>query len=79
MEDVKSKAKKAVLEEIMALMDESESEGLKAKSPKFMKMEVEAESLPAEGEEMPLDMEAEGDAMPDDDKERLKELYEKYC
>ncbi len=83
--DVKTSAKKAVLEEIMKLMDEHMSEGLKAKSPKAAVVAVEAEAKPmeemeaaSEDEEKPemLAEEAASDEMDDEDSERLKKLYE---
>lgn len=97
MDDVKSQAKKAVLDEIMKLMDGAMGEGLKKKSPKFMSVEVEAEAEPVvDGEESEESDSMKADAMDamksaapempemdedmsDDDKMRLKELYEKYC
>ena len=80
MADVKSEAKRAVLEEIMKLMDEHMSEGLKSKSPKFMKVEMEAEAkpegeetAPEETEEMPTEFSDESE---ESDEEKLKRLYE---
>lgn len=43
MEDMNKKAKEAVLKQIMDLMDERELGGLKSKSPKFAKVEIETE------------------------------------
>jgi hypothetical protein len=74
--DIKMDAKKKVLEEIMKLMDEQMGEGLKAKSPKAMMLEVEAEK-PEEMPEMKEGMSGEDD-MSDEDMMRLKDLYEKY-
>lgn len=91
MDDLKVKAKKSVLEEIMKLMGDSETESLKSKSPKFAKVEVEAiakpesneageddEAIPKSGMDIPK-MSMDSDEMSDDDKLRLQELYEKYC
>lgn len=84
--DAKTSAKKAVLEEIMKLMDEHMGEGLKAKSPKHAATEVETEveMKPEEeeakaDEEMPEAPAAESDEMPNEDRERLKELYERFA
>lgn len=67
--DVKVKAKKAVLEEIMSMIDGQENEGLKSKSPKHKKPEAEAAPKPEEKtEEKPKE--------DDEDESRLKELYE---
>lgn len=75
--DVKSEAKRKVLEEIMALMDQSEGDMLKSKSPKMVKMEMEAEKLPLDEEKPELKPEMSDDEMDDEDKRRLLELYEK--
>jgi hypothetical protein len=71
------KAKQEILEEIMQMMDEHMAEGLKSKSPKFMKPEAEAEKpedeMPSTDEEKPsMEMASEDE----DDEERLKRLYE---
>ena len=90
MEDSKLSAKKKVLEQIMQMMDKSEVEGLKAKSPKFAAVEVEMEAEPKheEGEEKPEElepmpekpeMEMSADELSPDDRAKLEELYEKYC
>lgn len=83
--NIHGKAKSKVLQEIMALMDEHMSEGMKSKSPKFAKVDIKAndpelaEDLKEKlmGDEVPEQIE---DAPPmseeDEDMERLKELYE---
>lgn len=48
----KNKIKNDVLEELIALMESKEVEGLKSKSPKFMKLEVEAMKLPDKSDEL---------------------------
>lgn len=81
MQDVSMKAKKAILEKIMKMMDEHMVDGLKAKSPKFMKVEVASEAKP-ESEEMPEEMESElpSEGMEEDeDEERLRKLYEEMA
>jgi hypothetical protein len=83
MEDIKQKAKQVILQEIMDLMDEKMNDGLKSKSPKFMKVEVEAESdrMPEELSSMeePDESVEKEEVSTDnpDDLERLKELYSK--
>lgn len=85
MEDSKLKAKKAVLEELMAMMDEKMLNGMKSKSPKFMKVEIASEEQSSEEgdevsedqdpkEEMP-EMAMSKDDEEDEDLERLKDLY----
>lgn len=88
MEDFKLKAKQKVLEQIMEMMDEKELDGLKSKSPKFMKVETNDPEMAKEvvegaledklklEDENPEDKVEEKD-MSDDDLERLKELYSK--
>lgn len=76
--DINSQAKAKVLQEIMDLMDEKMSDGLKSKSPKFMKLEVESTKPLDEEEKLEApDLEIEGPSEEDDDLERLKELYSK--
>lgn len=75
MQDLKMKEK--ILDEIMSLMDEKEVDGLKKKSPKFMKVEIEAASpmKKEEGEKMAPEMEMEDDGMEKElDDESIKEL-----
>jgi len=84
-----NKIKEDVLQELIDLMESKEVEGLKAKSPKFAKVEVEAESP----EDLQDGLESAKDVVeklpelpkvmgkePEDDEldlERLKELYSK--
>jgi hypothetical protein len=82
--DVKTNAKKAVLEEIMKLMDDHMGEGLKSKSPKFMSVEVEAkpEDTPEGDDSEMLAQDDEAEEMPvmpgddESDEEKLKRLYQ---
>ena len=85
----KNKIKESVLQELIDLMESKELEGLKSKSPKFAKVEVEAENPEdlQEGLEAAKDViekvpelpNALGKDTEDDelDLERLKELYSK--
>jgi hypothetical protein len=88
MEDMKLKAKQKVLEQIMEMMEGKELEGLKSKSPKFMKVETNdpemakevvegLEDKMPEMEEKPMMEELESEEFPDEDLEKLKELYAK--
>lgn len=87
MDELHSDSKKKVLEQIMQLMDDKMTGDLQSKSPKMSMLEVDAK--PVEGEpklmgkeEMPKMDEMssdDGDEMSEDDKMKLKELYEKYC
>lgn len=86
MEDMNKLAKQKILEQIMEMMDEKMADPLKSKSPKFMKVEVEA-SKPTDMEEVdPMaDMKESMEEEPsptmnpseDEDMERLKEMYER--
>ena len=91
-DEMKSKAKKKVLEEIMALMDQDMMEPLKAKSPKFAKVDIKsndpemAEELKdklmsaseePDTEEKPKFESHESTNEEDEDLKRLKEMYEK--
>lgn len=58
----KNKLKSDVLQSLIDMMTEKETESLKSKSPKFMKLEVEATKLPEE----------ENDEM--EDYKRMKEI-----
>lgn len=78
MDELKMKAKRKVLEEIMGLMDEKMSDGLKSKSPKFQAVEVTAEAKPVDAEELLEEKMDESDDVSDEEKQRIKELYEKY-
>jgi hypothetical protein len=55
----KNKIKESVLQELIDLMESKEVEGLKSKSPKFMKLQVEAVKP-----EMELDEEMESEDKP---------------
>lgn len=85
MDDMKLKAKEAVLQQIMDLMDEREVGGMKSKSPKFAKVEIESSDpmlaeklkdkmMDVNAEEMPEET-ADLPAEDDEDLERLKEMY----
>ena len=43
MEDLKQKAKMSVLQELIKMMDEKESENLKSLSPKFAKVDIQSD------------------------------------
>lgn len=84
MQDLKTKAKLSVLQDLIETMKESENSQFKSKSSKFMpKPEQEmSEEMPEMDEEMiPEEMEEKEELFPDEDKEdeddleRLKELY----
>lgn len=60
----KNKIKESVLDELISMMESKEVEGLKSKSPKFMKLEVEAIKP-----EMEDEMESEDKPMMDEIKE----------
>lgn len=78
MDELKMKAKRKVLEEIMGLMDEKMADGLKSKSPKFQSVEVKAEAKPFDSEELLEEKSDESDDVSEEEKQRIKELYEKY-
>lgn len=78
MDELKKSAKKKVLEEIMSMMDEKMADGLKSKSPKFQAVEVKAETKPFDAEELLKENSDESDDVSDEEKQRIKELYEKY-
>lgn len=83
-DEMHKKAKSGVLDEIMKLMDEKMGEGLKAKSPKFMSVEVEAkpeDEMKPEGELMEKSDEPEMEMTEpsDEEKQKIRELYERYC
>jgi hypothetical protein len=72
--------KNKVLQELIDTMEAKITDGLKSKSPKFMKMEVESEVMPSEAASESMDSEAKTElpkemGEQDDDLERLKELY----
>lgn len=91
MDELKNKAKMQVLEEIMQMMTDKMDEGLKSKSPKFMKVSVmgkdkdsveqgldKAEELMQESDDESKSMfntTPAGESDDDEDLERLKELY----
>lgn len=92
MDEMDQNAKQKVLEQIMSMMDDKMTGDLKSQSPKFGMAEIskvgggDDEGSPMEAMETP-GMEANEDIsssddssdMSEDDKAKLKELYEKYC
>lgn len=83
MDELKSKAKMKVLEELMALMDEKMLEPMKARSPKFAKVDIKsndpemAEELKDKLVSATPESESTVPAEDDEDIERLKEMYER--
>lgn len=80
--DMNESAKQKVLQQLIDLMDAKGVEGMKAKSPKFMKVETNDPAMAKEvveevtDSEMPLPMEEEASEPKEDmDMERLMEMY----
>lgn len=66
----RNKIKNDVLQDLIDLMDQKNLEGLKSKSPKFMKLEMEADKPEPE----PMEEESDEQAEEMDNMRRLKEI-----
>lgn len=80
--DMNESAKQKVLQQLIDMMDAKGVDGLKSKSPKFMKVETNDPEMAQDvveevtGSEMPLPMEEEASEPKEDmDMERLMEMY----
>lgn len=81
--DIKTQAKSKVLQQLMDLMDSKMVDGLKSKSPKFMKVETNDPAMAQDvveevtGSELTMEeeMPVESEPKEDIDMERLMEMY----
>lgn len=77
--DMNESAKQKVLQQLIDMMDAKSVEGMKSKSPKFMKVETNDPEMAKDvveevtGSEMPMPIESE--MSEDTDMERLMEMY----